>query len=689
MSQKIFSILCLGLVLTGCGEQAVVEEAVPEVEVVEVKQEAYTQEYRTNGEIKAQNSAPVATRNGGIVSEIKAQEGTWVEAGDEIFTYTTAGSENEAQIALTSAQDILNSALSTAQSAKLSASQSVQMALQALSSTKEETGLATKHAQENLDLVGQIYDETKKISEQGVSLAEQGLALANVAYKTAENNFANVEASTSLSLAQSQDSARRVSSSVDSSVQSGIALLDEILGVSNLRKNSNDSYEQNLKSYSRDSFSDAQETLRQIFAENKDWYKEENATADYLATYEKFITKVEETLTGVDVILANATTGNTFTETYRTSLRSSVSIAKQNVTTARQSVQNAIHTLESSDLSKDTQLTSASDAKNSATQSLRNAEITLEQTRTTSKQALSSAEINLTNAKNALESAQASAKNSIKQAQLAYDNAQTAQVLTNTQQDSNVLSAQNNLKNLQNNYLNQLERASVSGWLTNFDLRAGEHIGANQVFATIVQTKEAKVEFHVPTSLASKIKLGDQGQVFCSAGQSGLSISFIGITTTSAHTIKVEAKLDEATTENCRIGELSEVRISIEREPQIKIPASSYTWRASDAITWVVSPENRLEIRKIQIDQILGNDVVLKGGLKVGELVVTRPNVDFEEGALVEITNKIAYQTDSTPEEGVTNSITENTGSETQNTNSVDVVTESAPSEIQPTYKLE
>lgn len=629
--------------MTGCGEEAVVTEKAPEVEAVEVVRESYVQEYRTNGEVKALNSAPVATRNGGTVSEIKTQEGSWVEAGDEIFRYATAGSENEAQIALQTAQDTLNTTLSAANSAKLSASQTVQISLQRLNSTKEESALTIKHAKENLELVGQVYDETKRISAQSIELAEQGVELAKISYQTSQNNLTNIEASTTLSLAQTQDNARRITSSVDSSVQSAISLLDGILGVSTLRESDNNAYEQTLKANNRDAYMEAQENLRKIISENQDWYKEQNASTSYLQTYEDFITKVENVLTGVDVILANASPGSSFTTSMQSSLRSSVAASKQSVTTARQSVQNAIHTLETSDLSKDTQLTSARDALSSVGQSLRNAEITLEQTRTSTQQALSSSEIQLTQARNSLESANVSTQNAIEQAQLSYNNALTAQSLTNAQQDANILSAQNNLKNLQNRYLDQLERAPVSGWLTNFDLRVGEHIGANQVFATIVQTKEAKVEFFMPTALASKVKLGDQGTVMCSDGNSGVEVSFVGITATASHTIKVEAKLDEATSENCRIGELSEVRISIEREPEIKIPANSFTWRADDSVAWVVDEESKIKIRKIQIEQILGNDAIVSDGLEEGEVIVVRPSADFKEGQSVDIKTRIAY----------------------------------------------
>jgi RND family efflux transporter MFP subunit len=650
MPKKIFPVLLISLLLFGCGEEAPTEEVASQVDAFEVVKESYTQEYRTNGEIKAISSAPVATRNGGVVSEIKAQEGAWVEAGDVIFTYTTAGSENEAQIALQSAQDTLDATLSAANSAKISASQSVQIALQRLSSAQEEGGLAVKHAEENLKLVTDVYNETKKMSEQSIALAEQGLELSSISYQTAKNNLSNIEASTTLSLTQSQDNARRVTASVDGSVQSAIALLDEILGVSDLHRYSNDSYEQNLKAYDRNAFVYAQEILRGVLSNNQDWYKEENADTNYLQTYEQFIAQVQEALTSTEVILSKATTGGSFTETLRNSLRSSVSIAKQNVSTARQSVQGAIHTLESTDLNKDTQLTSARDAESSAEQALRNAEITLEQTRTSAQQALSGAEINLAQAKNALESTKVSTANAIEQARLSYNNAKTSQELVNSQQDASILSAQNNLKNLQNRYLDQLERAPVSGWLTAFELRVGEHIGANQVFATIVQTAESKVEFHIPTALASKVKLGDKGEVMCSDGDSGVEVSFVGVTATTSHTVKVEAKLDSTTSTNCRIGELAEIRISIEREPQIKIPANSFTWRANDAIAWVIDAESKLKIRKIKIEQILGNDAIIENGLEIGELIVVRPITDFREGQKVEIVNRIAYQNE-TPEE--------------------------------------
>lgn len=622
----------------GSGSSESAQANTQRVKVAQVVEEAYLQPYQTNGEISAKNSVSVTTRHSGTVAEIKVKEGDFIEADAELFTYQTGGAENEADIALQTAEDNYNTASSAAASARQNAAQAASMSLKQLQSTREETLLAVQHAEESLTVTQKSYEDAVSASAQNISLAEQGVILAEVAYNTAQNNFDTVQASSSLSSEQVLESALTVPADTWPSVNTAIVLADEILGVSAYRRYDNDSFEDNLKAMNNSRFTEAQQTLRQLFANDDqyDWEQNPEVTPEFLADYQDFINDVERLLILLDNILAEGITGSSFTSTERDSLRSSISLAQQNTTLARQSVQSAIHTLQSTDLSTDSQVIAATDALASAKESIQQSKITLEQTRSTSRQAVATAELSLLSAKNALESAQTSRENQVEQAELAYQNALTSQQLVNAQQDAAVLSAQNALANVKNNYFEQLERAPISGYVSNITIEEGESVNNNQVFLTIVKTDQRTAEFRIPTEIAPLISTDTVGTVTCSQGSVSAQVSEIGITAGSGHTVEAEVELSEDATDLCRVGELVRINLEIEREAQTIIPVGAFTWRASLPVVWVIEDE-KLVARRVEVEQVLDDCIIISSGLSAGEQVVTNPSGTFRDGDSTEI----------------------------------------------------
>ena len=79
------------------------------------------------------------------------------------------------------------------------------------------------------------------------------------------------------------------------------------------------------------------------------------------------------------------------------------------------------------------------------------------------------------------------------------------------------------------------------------------------------------------------------------------------------------------------------VRVEIQGH---KVPSAAIIPRAGlhqGNVVWVVNEEGKLHFREVQIARIQGNEVIVKGGLEDGEIVVTSPLKAVTDGMAVRI----------------------------------------------------
>lgn len=650
------AVFAAGCSFIGDKEEEVVDEKF-KADVSEIVKEGYFQEYTTNGEIISKSGTQVSTRFGGVVKEVFVSEGDYVEKDQVLFDYAKSGGENEAELAVTqaeiglkSAQDGLRSAESAARTAKLNADQAVNMAEQALNTTKEETGLAVKQAKESYQATKESYDQLVKTNMKSVELAEQNVNLAQISYDSAVESRKNIEDSGVLSEEHINQKAEMIPLQVWPSMQSALNTADQIIGVSNKNKHLNNSYEQSLKARDIGKYTNVSGELERLLdeVEEKNWNEvDENISKEELQELEKFAIKLKTTLNSIGEILDNAVVGGRLTEAQRTALRSNVTLAQGNVDAARQTIQSIVQAMESTNLNTDIQLTNAKFAESQAEANLMRAKTTLESTKSQTSQAEASTRLQLIAAENGLESAKTSQENRIEQAELSLANAKTNRDLMYTQQNSAVTSAKNaalnaetTLENVKNNYFNQLERAAASGYLSGFDVESGKSLGRGVPFAFIVQTNDLKVKLGVPVELASAVKKETEGKVICSGdAEVDLKVDTISPIAGSGHNVKLEAVLDTENSGGCRVGELANVIIKIEREETLQIPVSALVWRANKPIVWIVK-DKKVHPKEIEVIQVLKNSIAIRSDeLKEGDLVLENPVKELTDGQEVVISN--------------------------------------------------
>lgn len=600
----IFSIVFL----FGCGEVEVeVPQAVElsEVSVYQVKMLPYDQEYKANADVKADQYTQVAAEKGGRIKKVEVKEGDMVKAGQVLLRYSTSGSVGEAGLAEKQAQENLASAernLVTAESTSIAA----------LSSAQNQVVLA----EQNLD-------STKNETE---------LAIAN-----AEKNLKSIQDNLGLGETQTNESALTTLQQAIPSVDDLLTFSDEILGVSDLNKNNND-YESNLKSVNYSLYNTTQNELRTLMQEMQSkWSKFEdlnlgvvdligtddpNAGYEILKEAEQYIASVEKMMNNLDRIISDSVVNGSYSNTIKSSYKSSLATYKQGVYTARQQIQQSRHSVENN-------LLNVGSGQNAS----------------------------LVSAQSILESTINQANNQIKQMEINLQNAKNSENLTKAQQDAALTQSRNAvesakiaLANVRNNYYNQVELAPISGWISDLQVKNGDNIGSDKIFTDIIQTQVLKADFYVPVEISHYIKLNEtNGQIICSSKKEfPVSVTNIDVIAGASSSVKIEVTLPEEASIDCKVGEIAPLQISFARDPQLLVPSSALVWQGGSPIVWLVDSENKLYFKFIEVDQFTGDFAVVKSGINVDEKIVENPMDQFRNGQEITI---LSQKTENLSEE--------------------------------------
>lgn len=182
-------------------------------------------------------------------------------------------------------------------------------------------------------------------------------------------------------------------------------------------------------------------------------------------------------------------------------------------------------------------------------------------------------------------------------------------------------------------------RSEVNGYVEQLNLKVGEtFLGGTQI--VVVNTSSLKVVTEVPENYLSKIRQGTPIKITLPDAnlEFNSSISLmnqsIGLTSRSVIT---EAKIPYYP--NVHINQVAEVRIKDYSNPHaIVIPLTVMQTDEKGKYVYVVATENGKKIAKkkaIEVGEIYGDTIEVKGGLTAGDQVVTEGFQNLYEGQVV------------------------------------------------------
>jgi RND family efflux transporter MFP subunit len=182
-------------------------------------------------------------------------------------------------------------------------------------------------------------------------------------------------------------------------------------------------------------------------------------------------------------------------------------------------------------------------------------------------------------------------------------------------------------------------RSDVNGYVEQLNLRVGEtFVGGPQI--TIVNTSSLKVVTEVPENYLSKIKQGTQVNIKLPDAnlEFNSSISLmnqsIGL---NSRSVVTEAKIPYNS--SVHINQVALVRIKDYANPRaIVVPLTVLQTDEKGKYVYVIATENGKKIAKkkaVQVGEIYGDNIEVKGGLNVGDQVITEGYQSLYEGQVV------------------------------------------------------
>jgi membrane fusion protein (multidrug efflux system) len=176
------------------------------------------------------------------------------------------------------------------------------------------------------------------------------------------------------------------------------------------------------------------------------------------------------------------------------------------------------------------------------------------------------------------------------------------------------------------------------------DVHPGQYLEEGTQLTTLQSVGEAAhVDFTVAQRVASSIRVGDRVDVFATNDSSP----------TRARVVALDARID-STTRNAMVraritganspapGSSVRVVVPVSREiAAVVVPASALRKGPGGDHVFVIAPDKqgkpRAQQRAVQSGPLLGDEVVILGGLKAGERVASSGSFKLREGVLVAV----------------------------------------------------
>lgn len=617
--KKLTTFLSCIIILSGCTNAPEITEekqnTLPQVKVMEVILDV-EQDFTVNGEVTANKSAQ-------ITSEVRADvKSINVKPGDKV---------NKGQILLTLSSESIQKSFETA-------SQSLNLSQNSLSQTQVSSSQNIQSAKTNLEKAQIAYnnllDQNTKKREQALeNLKTSKLNLnlsidsAETSLETAEKNLEKTKELNASSESSSRTNLQNTIYSADTTIQSTITALDELLGVSTFYEQNNDTFESVLGALQSDTKITATNALRNLINEYDSIKSEYNSTYTILKIAED---ATQKTLT----MLNNSSTNSSFSQTTLDTYISTI-------TTKLSSVRTSISSLSSAQTAYNQTLSANASSLNSAMQAIESAQNSLnsvKQETNGDSQVLINAQIQYDTTIAQLNASEDDAEKQLKSAQINYESSFSSSALSKNNASSGLTQASGSLEQAKINLEKLTIRAPFDGVILDVTVQTGDEVNVGTLLTQIENNQILKIIAYLNSSQVQKVKAGDTVNF---ATQSQDKISAISA---SIDPVLKKYKV-EILHQNPYLhsGQIIPIRFSINQNSEIKtqtihIPLVALHINSSESFVWTIDSENKTKKTIVETNEIVGNQIEITSGLKSGDIVITDGGRLFQkEGTEVEI----------------------------------------------------
>ncbi len=216
------------------------------------------------------------------------------------------------------------------------------------------------------------------------------------------------------------------------------------------------------------------------------------------------------------------------------------------------------------------------------------------------------------------------AKKGVKQAEEAVKSAKKMGDLQVQSTETNLVSAEGQLKIAQNQANNRYIKAPYSGIITSKNINIGSLASLSQPVFSIAKSEKKEINIAVSEDLVEFLSNGQKVKIYSDDGQKnfeGEIISISPMTDKITRKSLVEIAIEENV--NFRLGEFVKVFIETQKKKNIlTISQKSLVKEYYDNFVFVVGENNIVQKKKVKIGFVGNNKVEIISGISEGEKVV-------------------------------------------------------------------
>jgi RND family efflux transporter MFP subunit len=181
--------------------------------------------------------------------------------------------------------------------------------------------------------------------------------------------------------------------------------------------------------------------------------------------------------------------------------------------------------------------------------------------------------------------------------------------------------------------------APISGIVVQKNANAGEFANPGSPLATIMDISVLKAIVYVSESNIYDLKIGQSAQITSSVFPGKLTkgiIKYIAPKGDENHNYRVEVEIPNS---GYKAGTYVNVKFSFKKPTDaLQIPKIALVEGVKNPYVYVVNGNN-IAIRKIEIGEEVGQNIVVRSGLTPGEKVVTSGQINLSEKSKIQIVN--------------------------------------------------
>lgn len=593
-------------------EQQEIKASLPEVEIKEVKSTSINS-FQVIGEVTASQSSTLTGEFRSTIEQIFAKPGDNIKKNDLLIKMNAENIETAFQTTVSSlnlANDSLNQTTGSANQNIKSAQINLEKAQIAYDNLLIQNKLNRQELEENLKSTKLNYKLSLSSAEKSLANAIQNLekteTLIKSSQKSSENNLQNVILS------------------ANTNIQTSLNLLDQVLGISKLYEQSNDSFEKYLGTRNSKSKENAETSLRNLI---QSFSKIQNT---YESTYNILNISEDSLQKGIDM-LNNSSSGNNFNETTLNShinvFTNQLNLVRNNLASLSNAKNNLTQTLSSNDVS----LTSA---KNAVENAQKNLELVKQET-SVGAQPLINAQIQYDTTLAKLNASEDDARKQIESAKINYENSLKSAELSKLGSKSALT---NTLGNFEQNKINleKLElRAPFDGTVIDIPVKTGDEVLPGKILAQIENPAIFKIITYLTPTQTKNLKIGDTVKIGTTSSDKIFAISQTVDPLIKKH--KIEILHQNPYLHSGQTIPL-EFTNQIQSENIIYLPLIAVHINTNQSFVWTIDLAGLTLKKSVITGEIVGNQITITDGLKEGDKVIINGSRMFKtEGMKVKI----------------------------------------------------